>query len=43
MKLPRVKVNAHAVPGVGFYLFGSTVFGDTSETNKVKDHAFLLH
>lgn len=28
--------------GVGFYLFGSTVFGDTSGTNKVIVHVFLL-
>lgn len=29
---------------VGFYLFGSKVFGDTSETNKLKGPRFLcLH
>ena len=28
--------------GVGFYLFGSTVFGDTSGTNRVIVHVFLL-
>ena len=28
--------------GVGFYLFGSKVFGDTSETDKVIVHVFLL-
>lgn len=27
---------------VGFYLFGSKVFGDTSETNEVKGPRFLF-
>ena len=27
---------------VGFYLFGSKVFGDTSETNEVKGPRFFI-
>lgn len=42
MKQPRVKVNAHAY-GVGFYLFGCMVFGDTTETDKSEPRFFVVH